>query len=489
MKKMNLILVLALLIPCVVLAVEYDLNNYEMPDNYDHNLDMWLDMVGKVVNSEDYYFEKQEILNSDLGLEYDFKKFSRKVMLNIIGDLGLDNNGKYTTYQDTVHSFSDQDLLHLNSDIGILFRRYLGDKWYGQTCLDVSYYHGLNNSESQNFNQKRNTVFDANDIAADVKVGFGYGRIEDAGSACTARQILQELENSRLLARECSSNDVKILADELLRLETLNIFDSRELRKERYRQLWQKLKEMGLLINGDIESFVILRDLYELANVFERESGWEIAAGIYYNKMYSIEDNDIETYFIDDEEPDNDIYEYQDYEDTTDDYGVGINGAYSRVFALDWQFELTGEIYYYNIDSEIDHDKHFNSSYTEDVFDDFIKSDYEGYKFFLNAVFSWYPDTRTEFWSSAGIDYNKFKGDVSIIETDKDIVELWTDISEEYYQFAAGINYYISPRIQISGKIRYNICEYTGYTVHHLLPFKNDAKSLEFGFNVMYHLF
>ena len=489
MNKLVFIFLLVMLLPGIVQAVEYDLNNYELPDYIDYDLNMALDLNGNAIDTEYAIERDQEELSSKIIINYNMKKFSRKYLLSITGKVFLENSSKSITYQDSVDIDLNYDLFRQRGDINFLLRRYLMNKWYGQTNLDFSYHHSLNESDNQDSYHKRNSVFDANEFTTDVKAGIGYGRMEDASSACTARQILQELEAADLLVRECRAEDVKILADELLRLETLNVFDSRELRKQRYRQLWQKLTEMNLVINADIESFVIIQDLYELTGVFERETGWELTQEIYFNNQYEIDDNDIENVNYDNEPSRTDIKEYQDYEDNSNEYGIGMSGSYARILAMNWQFKLKGNFYYYNLDSEMDHDKRFVSSTSVDIYDDLSKRDYEGYKYCLDAGLNWYPDTRTEFWTLARVQYDHYQGDSSIEETDEEIVEFWTDIGEEYYHFAAGINYYFTPKLSTSIGIGYTIREYTGKYKYYIVPLGVDGRSLLYGINVMYYLF
>jgi hypothetical protein len=486
MKGIILILLLVIVLPGIVMAVEYDLNDYELPDYYDQDLDIWLDMNGSVSNSEFLTGRDQEHLSSDIELEYKMEKFRRELLLSVTGNLVLEKSGESMTYQDSVNSGLDYDLQKQRVDIDFLLRRYLRNKWYGQSSLEFSYRHTLNKSVTKNVNLKRDNEFDANIFTADLRAGLGYGRREDASSACSARQILQELEAAGLLARECLSGDVKILGDELIRLETLSLFDSRELRKERYRQLWQKLTEMHLVESADIESFVILQDLYELTGMFERETGWEITPEIYCSKQYRIDDNDIK--IVDYETVDIEMDEFQDYEENIDEYGIGISGSYARILGLNWQLGLNGNIYYYNFVSENDRDKRF-VSYSEDIYDDLIKQDYEGYKYDLEAGLNWYPDTRTEFWSSARVEYNHLEGDSSIEETDEAMVKFKTDIREEYYYFAAGINYYFTPKLNTTLGIGYTIKEYTGQYGHAPYSLGVDERSFNYAIYVMYHLF
>jgi len=52
MNKLVLIFLFIIMLPGIVQAVEYDLNNYELPDYIDYDLNMALDLIGRTIDSE-----------------------------------------------------------------------------------------------------------------------------------------------------------------------------------------------------------------------------------------------------------------------------------------------------------------------------------------------------------------------------------------------------------------------------------------------------
>jgi len=51
MNKLVLIFLFIIMLPGIVQAVEYDLNNYELPDYIDYDLNMALDLSGSSIDS------------------------------------------------------------------------------------------------------------------------------------------------------------------------------------------------------------------------------------------------------------------------------------------------------------------------------------------------------------------------------------------------------------------------------------------------------
>ncbi|MDP8210327.1 MAG: hypothetical protein P9M05_05915, partial [Candidatus Stygibacter australis] len=64
MNKLVFIFLLVMLLPGIVQAVEYDLNNFELPDYIDYDLNMALDLNGNAIDTEYAIERDQEELSS-----------------------------------------------------------------------------------------------------------------------------------------------------------------------------------------------------------------------------------------------------------------------------------------------------------------------------------------------------------------------------------------------------------------------------------------
>ena len=400
MKRTGSVLMLiTLLLPVMLMSVDYNLNNYQEPDNFEHGLNFGLYNEG-YVNSKDHEDRTNNVAN--ISANYFARKYNRKSILNI---------SLFTEFDYDIYSFNSSDSLqydfdtpefNFNFNISAELRQYLYKDWFyniNANCYAHNYYTD-SDSKSADYNLTSNSKrYRYSEYAM---IGIGYGRVEDVSQACQAVEILSELEQAGLLARAVKSGDVESLANRLVQLTTLRLFDSRLDNMEKVRQINSELFEQGLLSEANIESLLIIMDLYDLGSVFTRRSGWDIYPEFGIDNIDGYGDGNTEKVYVD--------TIYSDYtRDNEDNYGLrtyqpGLCFNYYQVLSSNWQLEASGSYGYFWSEYDNEELEIRRSETSPDSTWEKREYDKEGYNLGLDLELSWYPNTRTEFWSRINYD-------------------------------------------------------------------------------------
>ncbi|MDP8211253.1 MAG: hypothetical protein RAO94_03595 [Candidatus Stygibacter australis] len=452
MKRTGSVLMLiTLLLPVMLMSVEYNLNNYQEPDNFEHGLNFGLYNEG-YVNSKEH--EDRLYHSSNISADYFARKYSRQSILNISLFTDLDYEIYSVNTTDSLQYDADTPRFNSHFEIGAELRQYL----YKDLFFNIDTYCYAHNSYSDRDSKSAEYNSTGNGkgyfYTESAEIGLGYGRVEDVSKACQAVEILSELEKAGLLAREVNKEDIESLADRLVQLTTLRLFDSRLVNMEKVRQINSELFEQGLLSGDNIESFVIIMDLYDLGTVFSRKSGWDIYPefGIdntdgysegYFEKVYI---DTIHSDYTRDSESNNGSRTYQ----------PGLSFNYYQVLSSKWQLEASGNYGYFWSEYDNEELEIRRSETSPDSTWEKREYDKEGYSVELNLELSWYPDTRTEFWSR--LNYDISDSDYDEVFQSDDETENYTKSYSEFervYYISAGINYYFSPKLNLLFKLSY----------------------------------
>lgn len=493
MYKQNFKLVLMVLfVPVMLMSIDYNLNNYQVPDYFSHGLSIRSYSDGQVT---DKYDDQRSLHNGFIEAEYFVQKYSRKNILDINFNPHISYQLNYYNTTDSLRMDTDNPGLGLGFAFGGELRRYLIGDLFCDIEADfwTSTYHSESETKSLEYHSEGDG--DSYTYSEAGKIGIGYGRIQDVSKACQSVEIFSELEKAGLLVRDVEIKDIENLADLLVELSTLRLFDSRLIKMEKVRQINRELTEKGLLAGDNIGSFVIIMDLYDLGSVFERKSGWELYPAFMLDNFDDNFESSSETVYTDTLASDY-TADYET-EKSSNSNQPGLHFNYFRVLSNQWQLD-TGASYDYIYSDYHDERTRFVNHETE--VDSLIENndlEMEGYFVKLHLMLSWYPDTRTQIWSS-----------LEYLISDMDIDESHYYYNSEYdynndsyskkysesqldYMFSAGVNYYFSAKLRLNFTASYFVDD--GKNNQHFDNIINNyqkySSKFDYRLSVYYYLF
>jgi hypothetical protein len=444
MQKINFAMILLLiLLPELLMSVDYDLNRYQPEAFKINSLDLDFhnsDNFGKYDNENDTK------LNNSLNLDYSEERFNREQILNWTGSLALGHNyGKTTAEDNTTEEISTYKWTPELTFSGN-YRRYIRENIFLKL---YAYGDGDGCSGKEN---AYDTTYDKDELKYEVSgsLGVGYGRIEDVTRARKAIYILEDLESAGLLSRKSSSDDVTRLAHLLDGLIHLRLFDDRLNNMESLRQIANHLEAEGLLSDAGIESFVIINDIYNYANIYQRKAGWEILPEFTYGYSSDKAESDF------DETQYDSLYtnmNHRESEATKEEYKAGLNFSYYYNLNKDLQLDITTSGGYLQGSHEENDNYDYGNDYVEHITE--FGSDTEGSYLNLQVSLNWYLNTRTRVWASINYDLNLSDIEGTEFESDEDETprDFTIENESQNFDFAIGTNYYLSPRLSLYSRI------------------------------------
>ncbi len=454
MQKGFMLMIMAIIVHVTLLAVEFDLNRYQTPSNMMRGLEVGFGNLGNTQKLDDI---TKSNLDTSIWGEYFENRFSRKEYLNWSLKLSNRYYQNSTTRDDSTEYERDTQSYRPLVEIYGDYRRYLT----GSLFFNVEAGGGINGTytktEAEQITYKYETDSDLIRTGLSGSLGAGYGRIEDVTRARQALYILDELKEAGLLKRIVQEEDVRSLADLLISLNYLRLFDSRLVEQERLRQIINHLKGKGLIEEAEVESFVIIYDLYKNGALFIRKSGWEIypLAGFHY------ENSDLERSSNTVATDTTNSYKNMDFEDNynIEEHFSYLKINYSHILNRDWQLNFSSNVgYLWKTRDDEDINVHEENS----VYDTTITKynyDIEGLDYSIAFQLDWYPDTRTMMWSHVSFEYSSLEGD-GIKRTYYDEADLELKMKQEVqsFYFSTGISYYFSP--QLSAVLMFSVQNY-----------------------------
>lgn len=434
MNKIRILMIMTLIvIPVLLMSVEYDLNNYEVPDYTEFGWDLYLDNSGSISKhdeTESTYFSGR--IRSDISEEI----YTRENYLHLRGDCNISKRLKMSTKDDSTEHESRDLYNRTYMNISALYRRYLIGNWFAESSLTGNYIRDYTKWDRTEITYDSETVRDGIDYALTFELGSGFGRIEKVTRARQALYILEELEKAGLLIREAKTGDVTKLADLLVSLKHLRIFDSRLKQQEDMRLIVNYLKESGFVTDSEVESLIIIDDLYKFGAGFERRSGWDITP---LARLSLLEDEYHYDYLDDKYNPEeNDYQRKSDTETATFLYGAALKANYLYNFGKDWQLETICDLGYFLGNS--DYEYRYIYYHPSDIDTTLIKRNTDESEIALEFDFklNWFPNTRTQLGTGAFYSYNKTSSEGDF--------EYDLESEEQIFNISAFADYYISPR-------------------------------------------
>jgi hypothetical protein len=455
-RTKSMLMLITMLLPVLLMSFEYNLNNYQVPDYFEHGLNFTLNNSGKITEKDS---EDRSSNNGDLYADYFARKYSRKNILDISLNtkLGYDLYSENST--DSLKIDNDRYGLDYRFEIGAELRSYITGDWFcniDADCYASSYYDESDYRKVESHSEGEGNGYTYRESGG---IGLGYGRVQDVSKACQAVEMLSELEKAGLLVREVTPEDVEGLADLLVELTTLRLFDNRLINMEKVRQINGEMIKKGLLAGDNVESFVIVMDLYNLGTVFKRESGWDVYPSYKLENYDYLRESSSEKVYID--------TTYSDYTNEYEEergsrtYQPGFNFNYFRVLSSRWQLDASGSYEYFWFENKSENTSiRRNESYPDSIWEK-SEFDIEGYVVELNLKLNWYPDTRTRIWS--GLEYTIADRDFDewydwVYSEDEEENESYLQSYSQFqrdYIIYVGMDYYFSPKLSLYLTVSY----------------------------------
>ncbi|MCK4956747.1 MAG: hypothetical protein KAS49_03860 [Candidatus Cloacimonetes bacterium] len=512
--------------------VDYDLNDYQAPNLYQHTLKFKINSnlsqsnVSRERTIEEDTEETQALnestdlmsriyLNFNYRLEMKLKK--RYHYLNIRPSLSY----RTTSYseenevEDTLLEKENMESDLLNYTIYFNFdsinRFYLANSslffesnLYTNSSLSKCDETIEINSEKE---YEEDDDYDINsnshNYLIDTEFALGFGRVEDINYLRSAIYLLQDLQDNKLLKREPTNKEIKELADLMITINNETFFDIRLKRKYEIEQLNNFFINKNLIIDFNSTYIAVLFDNFyynKSNNVYFRNRGifrtsrecgqmFKAGGGYIFNKHYykknelgfkkiykgplSIE-NLKRDYLTDSKRltP----YVFLAYEKHLS-YGINVQTNYHSILSY----------------SKLDYENNveYEESVNDSIYESYDKINYaKRNQLLLESayLFSWYPTNRTDIILSAHGYYYQIEGDI-----ENNVENTWEEYEEKTLglKLQANTYYYFSPQLRINARISYNLsAEYCdSWEKNKYSDFKNNRSGANFSVGVTYFLF
>ena len=457
-------------------TIDYNLNDYQLPDLKRHELEFNLDVSGyldsriqKQENDDPIESNRQSIY-SGFSPYYSYYLNTKKFQLNHYISANLPNLQYYSSESNT----SNYTTFNLNPSLDYSgeFREYLKSKFFLEQNVSLE----IGTRNNRNFTEYLDdTIGVDHDLTEEVvtqnidislPVLVGWGRIERVEDARLAVYILDDLNKAGQLAHEVTKDDIEVLAREISKVRNERFFDSRLKKIWELKQIDSLLMVMGLIDTGNITYYTLLNDNWDYSNGPDRQSGFRISAGASpkFNRSNYELSEDYNYY-----SPDTST-SYQMQQKNRDIGGsllFRIN--YEKPLNLYWQLSARNE---FTASKSFSRDiENYNDN------EDTLLSDVIGLNNRVYASIGYYPNSRTTM--------NLF-----VEET----IQYWKTMPEEgentketqlISRFGINIDYYISPRIRLD---LYSSLEHIVDKISFITDYSSNDFYYSFGVSLVYKL-
>lgn len=244
-------------------------------------------------------------------------------------------------------------------------------------------------------------------ITPNIKIGYGYGRLEIINDAWHAATILEEL-NERGIGQIIDHEKLTELAYKIGTIKNIRRLDFRHEFISELEMLSQAMIDVGFVDELDITTFAHLQDIYRYESFVTRLSGSRIEGFLNtsYNMIGLLGDS-------------NSSY--------SNNLAIRLNANYnnSKAISMDWQREYGAGIDFIRNIGE----KDFHST---------------NLRPYLSYGLGWYPNYRTNFNVNASTYYNM------------DRFDQWYDYNSFGLALSAEFNYYLSPELRFYASGNFN---------------------------------
>lgn len=422
--KNNLLLILILLPASFAFGQDkaFDLSKYKLPDIKRHQLDFSFSSDGNTTKYKQEQSDPQSgdlnynriTSNSESSITYKYFHNTRSRILEISSSFSpsLDyiktenENQKSVTNKPefNFHTWGTASFYKSGSSLFLQINAYL--------------YNNFDRSESK-IDGQTNSKSISNYLHSYVGLGVGKGRMEPVSDLWQSYIILEKLNDQHSLTRDLKDEDFFEFATLVSQLKNKRIFDYRQRKIIELTALDSLLHKQNLVEKTDISYFTTVNDYWSFANIENRESG-------------SVLKFQIAPYF------DSSSNEYL-YEPRSKSHSLGINPSINYSYYKPVNLFWDRMIWFSAYETLIFEQK--NSDYSRGQF-----------SFNLGAGYRYLPNFRTTVYS--GLSYS---GSENSRSEDNVTSKYWNNSAN----FSFEIKYYISPQVQISGKI------HSSYSIGH----------------------
>ena len=263
----------------------FDLSKYKFPDYKRHQLDFSFSSDG---HDESHSFEQPKTdsydglkydsynsgLNTNLRIDYRYNYLTRKTIDQVYSSF----DGRYD-YSKNKHSGGDkteESTPNFHFNLNASRRIYLTeDKFFMEGVAEL-YYDNSRRKIEYNDVESNSDNYYSSDVNLSAGIGIGLGRIERVNDLWQGYYILEKLRLQNSLSRELQENDIFEFSTFISKLKNKRFFDYRLRKIAELQALDSLLHQQNLLHNTDILYFTTLNDYWSFPVYFDRKSGREL---------------------------------------------------------------------------------------------------------------------------------------------------------------------------------------------------------------------
>jgi opacity protein-like surface antigen len=285
--------------------------------------------------------------------------------------------------------------------------------------VNTSHYEVADDSREKSENYR-------SELSFVIPLEIGIGRIEEITDMRQAIFIVEALVDAGRISRAPSEEEMRDFAELISELKNERFFDSRLRRIKELKVIDSFLKDNSLLAENDATYFSTLTDIWDFGREFIRSSGFR--AGLVVSGGHRIE------YY-------RNTNDYSRFSSRVNDSNIeaGIRFSWEIPVSLSWQHSFYSSFYF---------NRHSVNNKDEDPYSKNVTS-LNGIDVNLSHTIGYYPNTRTNLILTYGGRYNVRK------YTCANCDYLKPDSKQLSLNIHAGVYYYVSSQIGISGSYSY----------------------------------
>ncbi len=239
------------------------LRDYKAPDFKQKRFDIGFNLFGSGVTGDIKLHSFNERSNFNYSQYANSAKYQGSLNVGLLTDISLYKNEDFKDFRmDYETVLNTQNRFFFNKEWFIGFHNRLG----------IGY-----ESENDSNPGGKTTELSVSTVPA---LSIGNGRLEPVIYARSAMDIEKSLTKGGRLSSGYSEGQLKMIADELARINNVRFYDFRLRRIEQFEALDKLMKEVGGVSDFDMVYFSHLSDAYLYAQSFTRYSGFRTEIGI-----------------------------------------------------------------------------------------------------------------------------------------------------------------------------------------------------------------
>ncbi len=266
---------LTLLVCCFAISLSYTyaqssvdkeyhfLREYKAPDFKQKRFDIGLNLYGSGVTGGIKLHSFNERSNFNYSQYANSARYQGSLNVGLLTDIALYKNEDFK-------DFSMEYDIVLNTQNRFFFNKEWFIGFHSNGAIGYE-------SETDSNPSGKNTELSVSIVPA---LSIGNGRLEPVTYARSAMDIEKSLTKGGRLRTDYTKGQLKMIADELARINNVRFYDFRLRRIEQFEALDNLMKEVGGVSDFDMVYFSHLSDAYLYAQSFTRYSGFRTELGI-----------------------------------------------------------------------------------------------------------------------------------------------------------------------------------------------------------------